>query len=93
MQDEGGHVDPLDLGDQLASLNQLQTDAASASQSQAAGTATDPTAADMAVERARPAWEKARRSKDPIQALRRELRIGALEARILRDLSSRSNEG
>jgi len=48
--------------------------------------------ARLAVERARPAWEKAQRSKDPIQALRKELRIGALEARILRDLSSRSNE-
>jgi len=46
----------------------------------------------LAVERARPAWEKARRSKDPIQALRKELRVGALEARILRDLSSRSTE-
>ena len=45
----------------------------------------------LAVERGRPAWEKARRSKDPVQALRRELRIAALEARILRDLSSRSN--
>jgi flagellar hook-basal body complex protein FliE len=41
------------LGDQLASLDKLQTEASSASQSLAAGTATDPTAAVMAVERAR----------------------------------------
>jgi hypothetical protein len=42
-----------------------------------------------AVERATPVWEKARRSKDPVQALRRELRIGPAEAHVLRDLLSR----
>ena len=41
------------LGDQLKSLDKLQTDAASASQSLADGTATDPTSVVMAVERAR----------------------------------------
>jgi hypothetical protein len=44
----------------------------------------------LAVTRAAPAWEKARRSKDPVQALRRELRVGPAEARFLRDLLSRS---
>jgi hypothetical protein len=44
----------------------------------------------LAVERAASAWDKARRSKDPVQALRRELRIGPPEARFLRDLLSRS---
>ena len=43
-----------------------------------------------AVQRAGRVWEKARRSKDPVQALRRELRIGPAEARVLRDLLSRS---
>ncbi|MCW3040888.1 MAG: fliE [Solirubrobacterales bacterium] len=41
------------LGDQLQSLDKLQNDAASASQSLADGTATDPTSVVMAVERAR----------------------------------------
>jgi hypothetical protein len=47
----------------------------------------------LAVERAAPAWERARRSKEPVQALRRELRIGPPEARFLRDLLSRSTAG
>jgi hypothetical protein len=47
----------------------------------------------LAVERAASAWDKARRSKDPVQALRRELRIGPPEARFLRDLLSRSTAG
>lgn len=41
------------LGQQLNALNKLQTDAATASQSLADGTATDPTAVVMSVERAR----------------------------------------
>jgi hypothetical protein len=44
----------------------------------------------LAVTRAAPVWEKARRSKDPVQALRRELRVGPAEARFLRDLLSTS---
>jgi hypothetical protein len=47
----------------------------------------------LAVERAAPAWEAARRAKDPVQALRRELLIGPPEARFLRDLLSRSTAG
>jgi hypothetical protein len=47
----------------------------------------------LAVERAASAWDTARRSKDPVQALRRELRIGPPEARFLRDLLSRSTAG
>jgi hypothetical protein len=35
---------------------------------------------------ARPAWERARGARDPAAALQRELRIGAAEARALRDL-------
>ena len=46
----------------------------------------------LAVERAAPVWEKVRRSKDPGQALRRELGLGAAEARSLRDLLSRSKQ-
>jgi flagellar hook-basal body complex protein FliE len=41
------------LTDAISSLEQTQTDAASASQSLVAGTATDPTQVVMAVERAR----------------------------------------
>lgn len=41
------------LGDQVQALGKLQDDAAAASQSLAAGTATDPTSVVMAVERAR----------------------------------------
>lgn len=41
------------LGQQLNQLNKLQNDAATASQSLADGTATDPTAVVMSVERAR----------------------------------------
>jgi hypothetical protein len=45
--------------------------------------------ARLAKTRASPAWEKAVRSKDPVQALRRELAIGPAEARVLRELFSR----
>ena len=41
------------LGKQLNALSELQTDGAAASQALAAGTATDPAAVVMAVERAR----------------------------------------
>jgi flagellar hook-basal body complex protein FliE len=47
------------LGTQLQNLADLQTDAASASQSLAAGTATDPAEVVMAVERARLAMQLA----------------------------------
>ncbi|MFL5388211.1 MAG: hypothetical protein ACJ79C_05755 [Myxococcales bacterium] len=45
--------------------------------------------ARLAKTRASPAWEKAARTKDPVQALRRELAIGPAEARVLRELFSR----
>jgi hypothetical protein len=45
--------------------------------------------AALAKSRASPAWEKAVRIKDPVQALRRELGIGPAEARLLRELFSR----
>ena len=44
----------------------------------------------LAAELAAPVWERARRSKDPVRALRRELRIGPAEARFLADVLSRS---
>jgi flagellar hook-basal body complex protein FliE len=47
------------LGDSISSLTKTQTDAASASQALAAGTATDPTAVVMAVERAQLAMQLA----------------------------------
>jgi hypothetical protein len=40
-------------------------------------------------ERAAPAWRKAKQAKNPLEALRRELGVGAAEARLLRDLFSR----
>jgi hypothetical protein len=47
----------------------------------------------LAKTRAAPAWEKAVRTKDPVQALRRELGIGPAEARLLRDLFWRRSSG
>ena len=47
------------LSNAISSLEQTQTDAASASQSLVAGTATDPTQVVMAVERARLAMQMA----------------------------------
>jgi flagellar hook-basal body complex protein FliE len=47
------------LSNAISSLQQTQTDAASASQSLVAGTATDPTEVVMAVERARLAMQMA----------------------------------
>jgi flagellar hook-basal body complex protein FliE len=47
------------LSNAISSLQQTQTDAASASQSLVAGTATDPTQVVMAVERARLAMQMA----------------------------------
>jgi flagellar hook-basal body complex protein FliE len=47
------------LSNAISSLEQTQTDAASASQSLATGTATDPTQVVMAVERARLAMQMA----------------------------------
>jgi flagellar hook-basal body complex protein FliE len=67
-----GSVEPVDqaaqpaaqgfggmLSNAVSSLEQTQTDAAAASQSLAAGTATDPTQVVMAVERARLAMQMA----------------------------------